>query len=135
MRQAFVIVCDDLLVSLSGKMTVIGVYTNDLGIPSEEHRVNQLVFLFIIEGDLNDPLKSLKVRVKMPSGSSGEGEILVPSDAFPDAPGRKRWIARLPLVMPFPILTPGKIEATVIHDQGEIEVVTPWIVSSLPAVV
>jgi hypothetical protein len=134
MRQATAIVCDDLLVSMNGKMTLLGVYTSDMGIPAEGHRLNQLIFLFIVEGDLSDPLKSLKVQVKLPSGSSAEAELPILENVIArQGDDRTRWIAKVPLALQAPIMSAGKIEARVIHDQGQIDVVLPWIVLTPPA--
>ena len=122
-------------ISLNGKITLLGVYTNDLGIPADGHKLSQLAFLFIIEGDLNDqPIGSMKIRVSLPSGSAAEAEFPIPENLPSDSSGKRtKWFAKLPLMLPAPILSSGKIDAKVTHDKGEIDVAMPWIVSTSPS--
>ncbi len=130
-RTASVIVCDEMLVSLTGKLTIAGLYTGDIGIASDPGTTQQLVFLFVVEGPIEDPVRTLEVEVTLP----GEKAIRMPvAVTIPDQvpPGRRNWTIRWPVLMIQPTLRPGRISAKVIHDKGEIEVATPWVTIRLP---
>ena len=68
MRQATVLVADDLSYSLNGKMNVAGIYTVDIFIPTPKFYVNQFVFLFSIDSDPDDPYQKAILSVTLPSG-------------------------------------------------------------------
>src|SRR5437867_2225769 len=69
-RQATVIVSDELTSSLTGKLHILGAYTGDIIIAADPTSVGQLVFLFIMESDPDDPFKKIELRVELPGGSS-----------------------------------------------------------------
>lgn len=126
-RQANVIICDELLFSITGKTNIIGIYTTDISIPVDPTQVPQLIFFFVIETDVGDLFKSLSLHVTLP----GSAPIIQPLPMIPQiaaAPGRARWTLRWPLLLPQPMLRPGRIEAKVIHESGELIAGTPWIV-------
>lgn len=133
-RQASVLVCDDFYVSLNGKFIAHGIYTTNILIP-EPLRVNQLVFLFQIETDVEDPFERLLVQATLP------GQVTkahpVPMPPFVPAPGQTRQIFQFPLLVQYPTIQPGQIEAKIIHERGEIIAATPWVVlaqfSHIPA--
>lgn len=137
-RQATVLVSDDLLVSLNGKLTIVGVYTGDILIPSEPLSLPQLVFLFVIEGTADDLPRTLTLEVCLPGGRPMQYPIAVPPTGLQIAEGRKRWILKMPFPISPAVLRSGRIEAKVIHEKGEILVRAPWVVtpsqsaSSLP---
>jgi hypothetical protein len=124
-RQASVLVCDDLLVSMLGKFTTIGIYTADITIPSEPIVANQLVFLFIVETDVDDLFERMTLEVTMPGQPSVKMDV--PLAPPPPIPGRTRWFLRWPFMIQQPVLRPGRIEAKVIHEKGEILTSGPWI--------
>jgi hypothetical protein len=126
-RHASVFVCDELLVSLSGKFNILGNFTGDISIPADPTPVAQLVFLFIIEADANDPFRSLAMQVTLPGSAPVTQQVPVIAQV-PVLPGRPRWTMRWPLLINQPILRPGRVEAKVIHENGELIAGTPWIV-------
>jgi len=125
-RQASVLVCDDLLVALNGKFTMLGMYTADIVIPTDPSISGQLVFLFVVETDIKDPFRSVTLQVALPESAPTRFQIPImpPLDVHPD---RERLIVRWPLVVSPAILKPGKIEAKVIHETGEINAAAPWV--------
>jgi hypothetical protein len=56
-REASFLICDDLLVSLSGKFFIQGVYTGDIVIPGEEQKVNQLIILLQLSTPIQKPFQ------------------------------------------------------------------------------
>jgi hypothetical protein len=126
-RQVTVLVCDELLISLTGKVTLLGNYTGDISIPTAPTTVPQLVFYFIIESDIDDVYRSLSLQVALPDSLP----IVQPVPVIPQTTtqqNRSRWTMRWPLLIPQPSLNPGRIEAKVIHENGEIIAGAPWIV-------
>jgi hypothetical protein len=127
MRQATLVVCDEIQFSLSGKITAIGIYTGDIAIMADGVRQNQLCFLFLLESEIAEqPSESISVSVTLP----GHGEIKGTTPIFPvqEWPAeRTRWYFRFPLLGQFLLLRPGRIEARVFIDGDEIGVTAPWI--------
>ena len=124
-RQASVLISDDLWVSLVGKFIINGVYTKDIIIPTDPTVGVQLVFLFQISTEIDDLFEKLQVQVTLPGQPPTTAEI--PIAPFFPAPGHTRWLLHWPLLARQPVLRPGRIEAKVIHEKGEIPTVTPWI--------
>ena len=126
-REASVIVCDDVRTEMTGKLIVIGVYTTDIAIFSDEQMSPQLQFLFYAECDHSDPFKSIKFEVQLP----GEKPAFVETANLPPPPpitsGRSRSYIRQLLTVAPATLRPGKITARVVHDRGEIPVSAGWI--------
>jgi hypothetical protein len=132
-RQASVLVSDEIYFNLYGKVILQGIYQTDLGIAADPSQIPQLVFFFSIETDPNDPFHSLAVEVTIPGGQAIRTSVgIFPPEiaaaAMAASPGRARLIYRQPLLVPGPTLRPGKIDAKVIHEKGEIAVSAPWIV-------
>lgn len=133
-RQAAVLVADEIYFNLHGKAILQGIYNTDMLIASDETRAPQLVFYFMIETDLSEPFQSLSVQITLPGNDPIRQPVFVPPPQFLAAqvqanPARSRWYTRHPVLIPAPVLRPGRIEAKVIHESGEIIVVTPWIVN------
>lgn len=127
MRHAALLICDELLFSLTGKMTIAGLYTGDIGIGSERQIIPQLIFLFVVEGDLDEPIQSAVLEVALPKVEVKRRPL--PGVSPPAAtPGRTKWKMLLPFPMSQVELHLGKIEAKVIYDKGEIVATAPWIV-------
>jgi hypothetical protein len=125
-RQAVILVSDDLLISLSGKLTALGIYTGDIAIQTTPAAVSQLAALFVIECDAADPFQSLTLEVLLP----GEAEprklpyaVLRP----PPPQGRTKLIYRVPFLLQNLRLMPGQIKARVIHERGSIDLSGPWV--------
>jgi hypothetical protein len=133
MRQASVIICEDVTYTLSGKMNIQGMFTTDIGIPFEPYLGNQLVFVFLIEASPDDPYQTLELSVELPGGQQRlRHPINVPA-LRPAAGDTLRWSLKQPLLFPSVVLHPGPIIAKVIHDKGEITTAAPFIVLNRPA--
>jgi hypothetical protein len=129
-RTASVFVCDEVLFSLTGKVQVIGMYTQDIVIPSEELPVNQLVFFFTVHTLRTDPFHSLKFRIDFPGSNPIEYEIPPFVAQATQDHRRKQIIYRQPVLTQQQILRPGRIVASVIHERGEIEAGGFWIMTA-----
>ena len=77
-RRAFFLVCDDLLMALNGKITIVGAYSNDIIIASDPFTIGQLVFWFQIETPIAKPLQKLELQVSLPGDESGPRRLDVP---------------------------------------------------------
>jgi hypothetical protein len=117
-RQATVIVCDEFFTSLTGKMTLSGIYTGDIVIPSSPIIAGQLIFFFIVEGNVSDPFNLLELEIALPGETPVR--ISVPVHAMEVLPDRPRTIYRWPLLISPAILIAGPIIAKVIHEKGEM---------------
>jgi hypothetical protein len=133
MRQASVFVADDWTTSIGGKTSISGVYATDIYIPMEPYFAVQLVFVFLIETDPNDPFQTLVLQVKLPGGEPKS--MALPLHTFRDGVSDQvKWCLKYPLLYPTPVLRPGQIEAKVIHERGEIICsAAPFIVLRPPA--
>jgi len=127
-RHASLFICDEILFSLTGKFNLLGAYTSDLTIPNDPTVGAQLVFYFVIETDVSDPYKSLRIEVTLPETAPIVQAIPVVPQIAPILPDRPRWTMRWPLLIPQPVLHPGRIVAKVIHEKGELIAGAPWIV-------
>jgi hypothetical protein len=132
-RQATVIVADDATYSLSGKLNIIGAYATDITIPNIPTVATQLVFVFIVETEPDDPYKHLAVRVELPSGDARQ--LQLPLHTFVSGEADKiRWCVKYPMLFQAPILTPGPIVTSAIHENGMILTAAPVIIFRPPIV-
>ena len=128
-RQVSVLVADDALYNLTGKLFLQGVYVTEIIIPSDPANVPQLVFMFLIETDITDPFKSLTLQVTLPGESPVNSFIpILPGASQILPPGRTKIHYRWPLIVQMPVLRQGKIDAKIIHESGELGANAPWIV-------
>jgi len=132
-RKAFLAVCDDVFISLSGKLVMNGVYTSDIGIAGGEAILPQIVFVFMLEMFSVEgyPL-SITTRVTIPGNLSPlerQFNIVPP----PDMNGRKSFSIYLPVLAQNVLIRPGQIEASVIFPDGEFAIGSHLIVSASPA--
>jgi hypothetical protein len=126
-RTAYLLVADDLRFALTGKLDLHGIYTGDIVIPSEKLVANQLVFLWMLETDVKDPFQLLTLEITLPQAEPNRFSLSLPAQTIPE--GRTRWHMKHPQLIQPAILRPGRIEAKVIHEKGEIPVTGPWIIS------
>jgi hypothetical protein len=126
-RQATILVSDEVTYSLSGKLNIFGTYTADIQIFDDPTPAVQLVFLFIIETDPNDPYQSLELEIALPGMQKNRMAIPV-SRLVPSHSDKMRWCLKYPFLVVSPLLRPGPIEAKIIHEKGEISVAGPTIV-------
>jgi hypothetical protein len=126
-RQATVLVADDWVTALSGKVTISGVYGTDMSIPVDPFMASQLVFAFVIETSPEDPYQSIEIRVTLPGGDTRSLHLPVGKFISGEA-DKKRWCLKYPLLFRNPVLRPGPIEAKVIHEKGEIITAAPFVI-------
>jgi hypothetical protein len=127
-RQVSLLLADDLLWSMNGKVTMIGIYGGDITIQADSMAVPQLVFLFSAETDITDPFQLFTLHIQL----AGEIPVIVPIP-MGSPPGtldaqRTRWIVRWPYLLSQATLRPGRIVAKIIHEKGELVATAPWIV-------
>lgn len=134
-RQVSLLVADEIYYNLYGKAILQGVYHGDLTIPADSSTSPQLIFYFMAETDLADPFRSLVVEVTLPGSQPVRNVVgLIPPEVLQNVSReRTRAYYRHPLLVQSPVLRPGKIEAKLIHESGEIIVGAPWIVLNPPA--
>jgi hypothetical protein len=133
-RQATLVVADDASYTLTGKINLSGIYPTDINIPRNPTFAGQLVFMFVIETEPNDPYRQISLRVELPGGDSRQLELQV--GTFKDGESDKiRWCLKFPLLFQNPVLRPGPIAASVIHDKGIILTVAPSLVLRPPATI
>jgi hypothetical protein len=131
-RSASVIVCDDILIGLTGKVHLQGVYPSDITIPGDVLSINQLVFYFTAETPKDKPFKKLVLKVTPPGAGPTQIEIPLSSVSQVSNPERPKMILRAPLLMQQVLLRPGKIEAKVITESEELDAGGIWISSTSP---
>jgi hypothetical protein len=137
-RQATLLIADEIYYNLHGKALLHGIYSNDLVIPISPTTAAQLLFFFIIETDIAEPFQSLSVEVTLPGMPPVQNMVFIPPPQFVTAqaksfnPPRTKYTARHPLLIPSPTLRPGRIEAKVIHEAGEIALTSQWITLNPP---
>ncbi len=120
-RSAICLVCDDILISMSGKFTALGIYTSDVGIPVPNHVLNQLAFLFVLETPADDPFRSLKFQVTLPGDAPREVTLPTLGPAVSASITKAKMISlKWPYLIQNVALRPGPIETLVTHDKGEI---------------
>jgi len=130
-RVATVLACQDVRLEYDGKLTVVGVFTTNIGVPAPMS-IPQMWFLVNIEGDLSEQLESLSLHIHLPGV---EEPVIhdVPDIVAPRTiEGQTRWRHLLPLQITNMTLNPGRIRFRLIHDKGEIETGAGWIVLNDP---
>jgi hypothetical protein len=125
-RTAFVILSDDLNTSFNGKLNIIGAYTQDIAITTDPFRANQLLFVFRVETDIDDPLQSLSVEITFPGQRPVINIIPLPPNP-PKTPNRTKQALTFTIPIVYIDLRPGKIDVKLIHEKGTIDVLAPWI--------
>lgn len=127
-RSASIIVCDDFFYSIAGKVTLSGVYVQDIVIPASETTVNQLVFFFTIETPKERPFKSLTLKIQFPGSEPILAPVVImPRMVGPEDPLRKKITIKQPMLVQQVVLRPGRIRATALHDEGELDAGGIWI--------
>lgn len=134
LRHATLLVADEIYYNLHGKAILQGIYHGDLTIPTNPSISPQLIFYFMAETDIADPFRSLTAEVTLPGNPPVRNPVaLIPPEIFANVDkSRTRAYYRHPFLVQSPMLRPGKIEAKLIHENGEIAVGAPWIVLNLP---
>jgi hypothetical protein len=128
-REASFLVCDELLVSLNGKFFIQGVYTGDIGIPTEEQRLNQLVLFLQISTPIQKPFRKLELHLSMPGDENPRIVNLMPLlPIVVSVPGRTTSAYKVPVPIAFPTLRPGAIEVRLNHEEGEMFVGRQWVI-------
>jgi len=129
-RKASMVVCDEVLFNLMGKTTISGMYTADIGIPVSELTIPQLIFFFFLECSASDPFKTLKLKVAFPGSSPNELNVPLGGMPIPTDSSRNIISVKQPFLIQNPVLRPGPIQTSVLHDKGEIDAGRIWITST-----
>jgi len=129
-RQASLLVADEILFNLQGKAVLQGVYTGDLVITANPTPLAQLVFFFLAETDISDPFRSLSAQVTLPESAPVTTQVPIqwPAPFLPSE--RTKIFVKWPMLISGPSLRPGRINAKLIHENGEIAVGAPWIIQT-----
>ena len=125
-RRASILVADDILFSLGGKAYLQGVYLNDISIPADQVVAPQLVFMFLFETEIENRFSSITLEVTLPGNDAVKAPVPIAPTAITH-PDRTHISYRLPMLLQAPILRPGRIEARIIHEGGEIIGNAIWI--------
>jgi hypothetical protein len=124
-RQATMLVADEIYYNLLGKAIIHGAYHADLTILTEPTTVTQLLFYFQMETDIEDAFQSLSVEVTLPGNDPVRHVVPVIWPIF--AEEGRRLFYKHPLLIQNITLRPGRIQAKVIHESGEMVVGAPHI--------
>lgn len=130
------IIADDIRTEASGKLIVVGMYTNDIALPFEPFVVPQLYVLFTIEGDHPEHPDALTLRVTLP----GEKEVTQyipltwpsPERALSPDDIRQRWTLKAPFPLGFCTLRPGGIRGSISVGAETVQLARFWIRLSAP---
>jgi hypothetical protein len=139
-RRASFLICDEVLVAVSGKFTVAGVFTGDIGIPPSKLTLGQLVVLFQIDTPIEQPFKKLVLQVSIPGESTPRQmdvtALIAMAAPMPSLAGRTKITYRVPFPLFMVQLEAGAIEVKVLHEEGELDAGKQWVVPavSTPAV-
>lgn len=125
-RRASLLVADEILYSLGGKVYLQGMYLNDISINADQVVAPQLVFMFIFETEIENSFTSITLEITLPGSEAVKAPITIAQPVIPHQ-DRTHIMYRLPLLLSAPILRPGRIEARIIHDRGEILANAIWI--------
>ena len=127
-RQASLLMADEIYYNLYGKAILQGVYQGDIRIPTDPSFSHQFIFYFMAETDSTDPFRSLVAEVTLPGNPTVREVVgLIPPEVIKNASKEARAFYRHPLLVRTPTLRPGRIEAKMIHESGEIIVGAPSI--------
>lgn len=129
-RRATVIVCDEILYSVTGKVFLQGVYQSDIAIPGSELAIGQLLFYFIVETPRERPFQKVALKIILPQMPPTTIETQL--TFLPVPPDRKTMVLRAPFLLQQPILRPGKVETLVVTEGEELDAGGIWINSLQP---
>jgi hypothetical protein len=128
--SATMTVCDDIRFENNGKLMLIGGYTSDIFITNDDFWVNQLLFLFHVEGPLSEAPREITFEVTLPRGEAKK--LTIPMANFQNTGERTRWYVRQIINFYHETLHPGSILARVLCDDQAMPVGAPWIVLPAP---
>jgi hypothetical protein len=129
LRNASLIVCEDLRFESTGKFMLVGGISGDITIDPAGGPINRLIFLFQVEYEAADTPKRVSFEVKLP-GYAPHTEDKILSDT--GAGMRTILISRN--TMTFNQVPPvaGTISARIVSGGQVIDLAAPWIVTSQP---
>jgi hypothetical protein len=129
--NATVSICDDIRMEINGKLILIGMYTGNIIISTDNVAVPQMVFLFYVDCKVDEVPRVLEFEATLPGGEpqTSRVDITEPPHFKPE---HTRWYLRHAITLGMPHLSAGKIKARVRLDDKEIELTTPWIEVATP---
>jgi hypothetical protein len=120
-------VCDDIRFEANGKAIIIGLFTTDIAIYSDNYVISHLHFLFTVSSISDNYPEFIQMMVTLPDGQQLQGPFSFPGrDSI--APGRRGWQLRGLLSAINMNFTTGQMKASVVCDGQEIDVVVPEVV-------
>lgn len=126
-RSATVFACDDVLYSLTGKMTVAGMYTGDIVLFEPMATINQLIFFFSVSVPISEKVETLQFRVT----ALGNFPVVIdmPIQQIPPSMDQRRKTKtyRFPVLAQKLSLRPGAIETVVVLNGEEIDAGGVWV--------
>ena len=134
--SASFIIADDVRREASGKLFVVGMYTNDIIIPLEQFIIPQMSLIFAIEGEHPDRPPAIFFEVTFPGEETKTMNVPLnwPSVPISEIPiDRTRWT--LKYVMPMGIITlrAGAIKANIGYANERVPLTPFWIRHVPPA--
>lgn len=122
--RAIVVVADDASTSISGKLTLSGIYSN-ITLPEQEITIPQLVFCFFVEFPLSTAPEMVTVEIALP----GVTAVLSPVQLPPRPPIGERAADAFRLIIPMlnPVLRPGRVQIKIHHGNNSFDVLGPVI--------
>jgi hypothetical protein len=126
--QGTLLICDDVRVEVGGKVILIGVYTTDIAIPSEQFMTPQLHFILNSNCPLAEKPKNVTAEITLPKQQPLKWEFPIIDDGqIPE--GRTKFVFKRVLSVFNAVLVPGRIEARLRYDENELPVAAGWIVA------
>jgi hypothetical protein len=118
--KASVFACDEVTVSLNGKLNAFGIYNTDITIPTDSFLMAQMIFVFLIDFKLQSSLPELKLHVKFPGDAVRETVLSPPPIEKLAVLGRKNVKITYPFLLNNIELKAGNIEVKVFNEDEEI---------------
>lgn len=113
-------------VEADGKLTVIGLFTTNMGIP-EPLSAPLISFLVIIEGDRDDSSSGLTIEIMMPGGVNPTRYFvpdILPIQVFETG----TWRRVIPMQLTSVVANPGEIRCSVVYNGRRTTTTAGWIV-------
>lgn len=123
------IVADDIRQEISGKLTLVGVFTNDISIPFEPYSA-QLAVLFDVEASHPDHPPDLSFELRLPGENALQWKIPL---TWPTLPAnfsievRPLWRVKVPFNLGIVSLRAGPIESSVTAHGKTVALSPFWI--------
>jgi hypothetical protein len=119
-------VCDDVAFSITGKINVTGIFTNDIIIPFNPTPLPQVSFLFAIDFPLEKGYAPVAIEIQLPKEPDPR-IIPLPKQDIVFLPGRTRRSAKIPYLLQNAVVHCGKIEAHIVCEEHRVYAGRMWV--------